>query len=87
MTILGKNGVMINLSTMVSRESLMDYIAEIPTNGSVVKFAYGDYRFTIEHHGVLDWTIVIEKIDPEQLHHWEEHINTFELETLLKKYL
>lgn len=86
MTISNKQ-LMVNLSTMVQRETLIEYIGEMPTGGSVLKFAWGENRFTIEHHAIRDWTLIIENIESGEIVCDEENIDTFYHEEILLKYL
>lgn len=79
--------IMINLNTPVTIEDIRTFIAESPVL-SVLKFGYNQHRFTIEHHEIGEWTIVIETITT---HHqaiaYLERVSTFMLGDVLNKYL
>lgn len=90
MTLLSNNGILVNLSTMVSAEAVVEYISDIKHESFDLRFVYDDYRFKIEKHHINDWTIAIEnaKIEnPEQPELFLEHIGSLDFFTILNSHI
>jgi hypothetical protein len=80
--------IMVNLNVPIEKdaEKVKMYIAASPIH-STMNFAYDEFRFTIEHHRINDWTLVIEHIETKELELYNDGISTIELGETLNLYL
>lgn len=81
--------IMFNTNQPVAKEkeAVKTAVAESPVK-STVQFTWDDKRFTIEHHRISEWTIVIGHTNDSLLPLvYEQRISTFHLSDILNKYL
>lgn len=78
--------IMVNTNGPVAIENIRTYIAESPVL-SVTKFAWYEFRFTIEHHAINEWTAVVESINSLFPVEYYDSISTFRLAEVLNVYI
>lgn len=80
--------IMVNQNMPIEKtiEAIKEKIALSPLL-STTKFTWNNFRFTIEHHRISDWTIAIENIGTDELEVFEQRISTFKVAELLNEYL
>jgi uncharacterized protein YktB (UPF0637 family) len=75
-----------NMPVEKTAEAIKKLIAESPFK-SVTKFCWDNFRFTIEHHRISDWTVAIENVEKNELEEYLERISTINLAEVLNEYL
>jgi hypothetical protein len=80
--------IMVNQNMPIEKtvEAIKAKVAESPFL-STTKFSWNQFRFTIEHHRISDWTVAIENTETNELEEYLERISTINLAEVLNEYL